>query len=131
MMERRVTLVIPGRAVSQITKPEGASGYFRSLYIYPRHRRRGYCLEVMKFAIRHVGEFLEMDIKRAAPAAQRNAARLGYVKAGQSERWANCDLWRYAGPPADFPPSNLRTLRKVPYERRDGVTEVLYLRRPE
>ena len=129
MRERRVTLVIPWRAVSQIVEPEGARGYFRSLYIYPRHRRRGYCLAVMKCAIRYVGAFLEMDIMRTAPAAQRNAARLGYVKAGQSARWDNCELWRHEGPPAALPYGNLRMLSKVTYERRDGVTEVLYLSR--
>lgn len=130
MTERRITLVIPGRAVSRVIDPAGGPGYFQSLYVHPRHRRRGHCLEIMKFAISYTREFLEMDIKkRTAEAAQHNAARLGYVKVGQSERWDNCELWRYKGSRhSGLPESSLRVLRKVTCRRRDGVTEVLYLR---
>ena len=128
MTERRITLVVPHRAVSRVVVPEGDTGFFQSLYVHPRHRRRGYCLELMKFAISYTREFLEMDIKkRTAEAAQRNAARLGYVKLGQSERWVNCELWRFQGSRSKLPAGRLRLLRKVTYERKSGVSEVLYL----
>jgi hypothetical protein len=128
MTDRRITILIPRRAVSQVIDPERGRGYFRSMYVYPRHRRRGYCMEIMKFALGYTGEFLEMDIMRTAEAAQRNAARLGYVKVGPSARWDDCELWRHGAGPARLPAGRLRVSSKVTYERRGGVTEVIYLK---
>ncbi len=129
-MERRATLLIPKRAISQIIKREGASGYFLSLYVYPRHRRKGYCLELMKFAVGYAREFLEMDIRRVAEPAQRNATRLGYSQVGPSERWDDCELWLYNGTGSQFPCSRLRLLNKVTYRGAGRVTDVLYLSDP-
>jgi RimJ/RimL family protein N-acetyltransferase len=127
-MDRRITIYIPKRAISQVIKPEGGRGYFRSMYVYPRHRQRGYCLEIMKFAIRYAKEFLEMDILRTAEAAQRNAVRLGYAKVGLSKRWDDCELWLFKERRPRLPNSKLRLLAKVTHERKGGVTEVLYLK---
>jgi hypothetical protein len=127
-MENRLSLVIPGRALSQIIKPAGKPGYFHWLYVQPRFRQRGYCLELMKFAIDYSQEFLEMDILRRAESCQRNAARLGYQRTGQSsDRYFGCELWRYCGPKSKHYRSQLKLLKMTQYKRLDGRTEVLYL----
>jgi GNAT superfamily N-acetyltransferase len=127
-MERRLTLLVPGRARSQIIKPDGERGYFHSLYVDPGYRRQGYGLELMKFAIQYAQEFLEMDILRCSKACQRNAAKIGYRKtAYASDRYLGCDLWRYRGTRLQLPISRLQLLSAVHYERTNGRTEVLYL----
>lgn len=126
-MENRFSLLIQGRANSRIIKPGGQPGYFRSLYVEPSHRRKGYGLELMKFAIQYTGEFLEMDIRRQSKVAQRNAARLGYRKIGPSERFIECELWRHPDPRSELPRSRLHLLKRVRYRRADGRTDVLYL----
>ena len=126
-MEFCFTLLIQTRARSTVIKPRGRPGYFRSLYVEPRFRRKGYGLELMKFAIQHTREFLEMDIRRQSTVAQRNAARLGYRRVGPSSRFTDCDLWRHGNPRSELPRSRLRLLKTVGYERIGGKTEVLYL----
>lgn len=127
-MEKRITLLIPGRASSRLIKPRGKPAYFKSLYVNPRFRRRGYGLELMKFASEYMREFLEMDILYGAKECQRNAARLGYRKIGRpSDRFSGCALWQYYGVGNHFAPSRLKILRKITYQRRSGRTEVLYL----
>jgi|ERR1041384_5129550 ribosomal protein S18 acetylase RimI-like enzyme len=127
-MENRFTLVIPGRALCQVVKPANKPGYFQWLSVEPRYRRQGYCLELMKFAINYSRESLEMDILRSAKSCQRNAARLGYRKTGDSSnRFYRCELWRYFGSPSKRYRSRLKLLKTIRYERCDGTTRVLYL----
>ena len=127
-MERRITLLISGRASTQIIKRDGENGYFHYLYVNPSHRRQGYSLELMKFAIQYTGEFLEMDILRRSRACQRNATKLGYRKTGRaSDRYFGCDQWRYTGAGSQFPISRLKLLTAVHYQRTNSRTEVLYL----
>lgn len=128
IMVHRITLLIPGRAKGQLIKPAGERGYFHWLYVNPRYRRRGYGMELMKFAIEYAQEFLEMDILHRSKTCQRNAARLGYKKTGQqSDRYFRCELWRYRGGKSQCLRSRLRVLKKMRYQRNDGKTEVLYL----
>ena len=127
-MEHHITLLIPGRASSQIIKPDGKPGYFHSLYVNPRYRRLGYGLELIKFAIQYTQEFLELDILRASKACQRIASRIGYRKTGSaSDRYLRCESWRYCGMPSQLPASRLHILKVVNYRRDNGKTEVLYL----
>ena len=127
-MEKRVTLLIQGRARSQLIKRRGEPAYFTSLYVNPAHRRIGYGLELMKFAIAHLNEFPDMDILYHSKTCQRNAMRLGYRKTGrQSDRFQRCALWNYYGPLDRKFVSRLRILKTVKYRRKDGDTEVIYL----
>lgn len=129
-MVHRITLLIPGRANSRIIKISGEPGYFHSLFVEPGYRRQGYGLELMKFAIQHLQEFLQMDILRRSKSCQRNAARLGYRNTGNvSERYQGCELWEHCSFPEQLPVSRLRLLRTVHYDRKDSNTDVLYLSR--
>jgi GNAT superfamily N-acetyltransferase len=127
-MEYCVTFLVQGRASARIIKLDGEPGYFDSLYVNPRYRRRGYGFELMKFALQHSQEFLEMDILRRAKACQRNAAKIGYQRTGEaSQRYVGCDLWRYCGVRRPLPVSSFCLLSSVTYEGKKGKTEVLYL----
>jgi GNAT superfamily N-acetyltransferase len=127
-MERRVTILIPSRASAQVRKSKGQPGFFHWLYVEPNCRRRGYGIELMRFAIHHMEEYLQMDIRNRAKSCQRNAVRLGYKNTGcASNRYLGCDLWTKKGKHSQLPVSQLRLLNVVHYDRKDGNTEVIYL----
>jgi GNAT superfamily N-acetyltransferase len=130
-MERRITLLIPARATAQVRKPEGGPGFFHWLYVEPNYRRRGYGIELMRFAIHYMKEYLQMDIRNRAKSCQRNAGRLGYKRTGRtSDRYLGCELWTKKGNRSHLPVSQLRLLNVVQYRRKNGQTEVLYLSDP-
>jgi hypothetical protein len=128
-MEDRFTFLITGRGKAQVIKPADENGFFHWLYVNPRYRRHGYGLEIMKFAIQYVREFLEMDILTDAKVCQRNAARLGYRDTGPSPRYLRCRLWLYQGSKIACEPSRLTVAKRIRYRRVDGITDVLYLDR--
>jgi GNAT superfamily N-acetyltransferase len=126
-MTDRFTLLIQGRARCQLIKAKGEPGYFHSIRVEPRYRRRGFGLELIKFALQYTREFLEMDIRYQSKVAQRHAARLGYRKIGTSERYAGCELWRHYNQKSKLPTSKLQLLKAMRFKRTDGKTVVLYL----
>ena len=82
--------------------------YFKSLYVNPRFRRRGYGLELMKFAIDYMQEFLEMDILSGAKSADEMPLVSAIAKSADrltdSCGWAFCGsitVWETILPLAD------------------------------
>lgn len=127
-MEHRITFLIPARARCQIRKAEGQPGFFHWLYVEPNYRRRGYGIELMRFAINYMKEYLEMDILKRAKSCQRNAGRLGYKRTGRaSDKYLDCELWIKKGNRSQLPVSRLQVLKVVLYHRETSKTEVLYL----
>ena len=126
-MERRITLLIPGRARCCFIVHGRGMGHFEWMYVDPRYRRNGYCFELLKFAIRYASLFLEMDIRHQSKIPQRHAKRLGYSRVGESKRFIGCALWRHKGPKRRFPSSRLRLRNRVLYNGARWKTEVLYL----
>lgn len=119
---------MPGRAASRIVVPDGETGHFEYMYVEKPYRRKGYCFELLKFAIEYTSGYLEMDICHQSKIPQRHAKRLGYRKIGGSQRFVGCSLWRHEGSRNHFPKSRSGIRRKVKYKGKGWRTEVLYLR---
>jgi hypothetical protein len=127
-VEKRTTFLVSRRAICQVIQPSNEPGFFHELRIQPKFRRRGYGLELLKFALQFTGEFLEMDIRYQSKVAQRLASRLKYQRVEKSVRYRGCDLWRYFGEDRTLPSSALVAQRVTSYDMARGQTLVVYLR---
>lgn len=126
-MSKKVTLVLPGKAVAKLIQEPVEQIYFDYMAVARLYRRTGICTEFVKFAAGRFGRWPELDIRCQSTVAQRVAKNLGYIKVGRSLRYLACELWLKEEPQRELPRSRLRVKSRVAYGNGERLTEVLYL----
>ena len=124
-----MTLVIPRRAFTRIICERDVS-YVDDMYVEPRYRRKGYCSQLLRFAIGYLSVFPELDVRHQSSILQRVAKNLGYVKVGPSQRYDGCERWIHGANEKKLPTTSLKLTHRRRYASRTGSTQVLYLRLP-
>lgn len=130
-MDKRVTLVLPGKAFARLIQESPEFVYFDHMAVAKAHRKTGICTEFVKFAAAHYERWPELDIRHQSTVAQRVAKNLGYLPVGRSQRYLACGLWLKPLPQSGLPRSRLRIRSRVAYENASRLTEVLYLQQDE
>jgi hypothetical protein len=126
-MNKRVTLVLPGKAVAKLIQESEEQIYFDYMAVTRLDRRTGICTEFVKFTADRFKKWPELDIRHQSRVAQRVAKNLGYTKVGRSLRYLACELWLKEEPRSELPQSRLRVKSRVAYRNGGRLTEVLYL----
>ncbi|MGF1593830.1 MAG: GNAT family N-acetyltransferase [Kiloniellaceae bacterium] len=127
-MECRYVLLFDSRGYARLIQEPDRRIYFDSIFVKETHRRRGIASELLRFAICYFGRYPELDIRRQSLVAQHIAARFGYVRIAESERYISCDLWVHSSCDAPqcqsvFGVQSLRT-----YDGTSRKTVVYYLK---